>query len=208
MTADEIAACFTGADGAYHFARWSRPVAPVVFGTDETSLGTIKGALEAVLRLARHPMVETDPELGANLMIFFLRDWDELTALPDLDALVPGIGAQAGRLQAEGADQYRHVRFEADGAIRAVFAFLRMAGPLADMPAEDLALNLAVQVLLLWSGRAFGSGSALARSGGATVLRPEVADLIRVAYDPVLPVAARDPSHALRLAARIAARGR
>ena len=38
-----------------------------------------------------------------------------------------------------------------------------------------------------------------------TVLRPEVATLIRAAYDPVLPHAAQDTSHALRLAARMEA---
>jgi hypothetical protein len=36
-------------------------------------------------------------------------------------------------------------------------------------------------------------------------LRPEIAAVIRAAYDPVLPVAATDPSHALRLAARMEA---
>ena len=35
--------------------------------------------------------------------------------------------------------------------------------------------------------------------------KPDLAQVIRAAYDPVLPVAATDPSHALRLAARIAA---
>jgi hypothetical protein len=35
------------------------------------------------------------------------------------------------------------------------------------------------------------------------VLRPDIAAVIRAAYDPVLPVMARDASHALRLVARI-----
>jgi hypothetical protein len=35
-------------------------------------------------------------------------------------------------------------------------------------------------------------------------LRPEIAAVIRAAYDPVLPPMAQDASHALRLAARIA----
>ena len=46
--------------------------------------------------------------------------------------------------------------------------------------------------------------SPLAVAGGRTVLRPEIGDLIRAAYDPVMPVAANDASHALRLAARLA----
>jgi hypothetical protein len=39
--------------------------------------------------------------------------------------------------------------------------------------------------------------------GGPALLKPQIADLIRVAYDPVLPAAATDPAHALRLAARM-----
>jgi hypothetical protein len=50
---------------------------------------------------------------------------------------------------------------------------------------------------------AFQDRSPLAVAGETTVLQPDVAALLRAAYDPVLPVAARDPAHALRLAARI-----
>jgi hypothetical protein len=150
MAANEIERHFTRADGTYAFARWGRPVVPVVFGVEDATLATIKGALEAVVTLAGHRMAETDPDLGANLMIFFFRDWAELAAVPDLDRLVPGLPALVARLEAGGADQYRHFRFEPDGAIRACFAFLKMDGPLADLPAADLALTLAVQVMLLW----------------------------------------------------------
>ena len=75
LTPDEIEALFTRADGEFLFTRWGRPIAPVVFGVEDATLGTVKGALEAVVTLAGHEMAETDPELGANLMIFFFRDW-------------------------------------------------------------------------------------------------------------------------------------
>jgi hypothetical protein len=79
-----------------------------------------------------------------------------------------------------------------------------MDAELAAVPAEVLALSQAVQAILLWSDRAFTNRSALVRTeGGATILRPEVAAVIRAAYDPVLPVLAQDASHALRLSARI-----
>jgi hypothetical protein len=77
MTPDEIEALFARG-GAYAFARWGRPIAPVVFGVDDATLSVIKGALEAVAALAGREIAETDPELGSNLMIFFFRDWDEL----------------------------------------------------------------------------------------------------------------------------------
>jgi hypothetical protein len=43
-----------------------------------------------------------------------------------------------------------------------------------------------------------------AGAGGAVMLRPEIAALIRAGYDPVLPAIAMDATHGLRLAARIA----
>lgn len=200
MTAEEVTALFTG-PGGYRFARWRRPVVPVVFGVEPETLPIAKGAVEAVMALARHPMAETDPEMGANLLIFFLRDWAELLAVPDLGELVPGLADLVPRLA--GAQVYRAFRFEADGAIRAAFVFLRMDPAMAARPAEDILLEQAVQAALLWGEGAFAGRSPLAQWGGQAVLRPEVAAVIRAAYDPVLPAAAQDPAHALRLAARL-----
>jgi hypothetical protein len=202
MKPDEIEALFTCRDGSYLFARWERPVVPVVFGVEDASLPVIKGAFEALVTLAGHRMAETDPELGANLMVFFVRDWGELLDVPDLDRLVPGLAALVQRLIAAGANQYRVFRFEASGAIRAAFVFLRMDEALAQRPAEVLALSQAVQTILLWSDRAFDGTSPLVRLGERVILRPEIGAVIRAGYDPVLPVAAGDRSHALRLAAR------
>lgn len=204
MSPEELAALFTRSDGSFLFARWGRPLAPVVFGVDASTLGTVKGAIEAVCQLADHPVAETDPELGANLMMFFFRDWAELPAVPNLDRLVPDLGPLVDRLQAADANQYRIFRFDAAGAIRAAFVFLRMDAHLAAVPAETLALSQVVQTILLWSDTAFQDRSPLAVApGGATILRPEIAGLIRAAYDPVLPVHAADPAHALRLHARL-----
>ena len=203
QTTDAIETLFTRADGSYLFARWGRPIVPVVFGLAEETLPVVKGAVEAVVTLAGHKMAETDPELGANLMLFAFRDWDELLAVPDLDRLVPELGPLVARLQAAGANQYRIFRFEPTGAIKAAFVFLRMDAALAALDAGTLALAQAVQVILLWSDRAFSETSPLARAGGQVVLRPDIAAVIRAGYDPVLPPVARDPSHALRLSARI-----
>ncbi|SMX44087.1 hypothetical protein [Actibacterium lipolyticum] len=201
---DDIQPLFTRADGQYVFARWGRPIVPIVFGVEDESLKVIKGACEAVVALAGHKMAETDPELGANLMVFFFRDWAELLDTPNLDKLVPDLETRVERLQQAGANQYRFFRFDDDGAIQAAFVFLRMDEALADMPAETLALGQMVQIILLWSDVVFSTKSPLGLTPeGATVLRPEIADVIRAAYDPVMPAAARDASHALRLAARI-----
>lgn len=201
--AEEITAMFTRAGGEYLFARWGRPIVPVVFGVDAATLATVKGAVEAVVALAGHKMAETDPELGANLMIFFFRDWQELLEVPNLDQLIEGLAELVVRLDDAGANQYRVFRFDAAGAIRACFAFIRMDAALDEVPAETIALSQAVQMILLWSEQAFAAHPALAMAQGVTVLRPEVAAVIRAGYDPVMPAVAHDASHALRLAARV-----
>lgn len=203
MQNDDIARFFTRSDGQFLCARWGRPIVPVVFGVADDTLATIKGAIEAVVALAGHKMAETDPELGANLMVFVFRDWGELLEVPGLERLIEGLGPLVARLQAAGANQYRVFRFDEANAIKAAFVFIRMDDALADVPAETLALSQAVQVILLWSDTAFTDRSALAVAGGTTILRPEIGALIRAAYDPVLPAVATDPAHALRLAARM-----
>nr|WP_217360134.1 hypothetical protein [Ruegeria arenilitoris] len=194
---------FTRSDGAFLFARWGRPIVPIVFGVTDETLATVKGAFEAVVALADHKMAETDPELGANCMVFFFREWSELPEVPDLDRLIPDLVPLVARLEDAGANQYRIFRFDEDGAIRAAFVLLRIDRELSKVPAETLALSQVVQTILLWSDTAFRDRSPLAVAGDTTILRPDIAGLIRAAYDPVLPAVAQDPSHALRLFARM-----
>ncbi|WP_299988380.1 hypothetical protein [uncultured Ruegeria sp.] len=203
MTPDEIEALFTRESGEFLFARWGRPIVPIVFGVEDETLATVKGAFEAVVALAGHKMAETDPELGVNCMVFFFRDWQELLEVPDLDRLIPELAPLVERLVAVDANQYRIFRFEEDGAIRAAFVFLRMDKEMSELPAETLVLSQVAQTILLWSDAAFRNASPLAIAGDTTVLRPDIAALIRAAYDPVLPGAAQDASHALRLFARL-----
>ena len=205
LTPDAVAALFTRADGQYLFARWGRPIVPVVFGVEDATVSVLKGAIEAVVALAGHKMAETDPELGANLMVFFLRDWAELTATPNLDRLIPDLAETVARLEDAGANQYRAFRFDEAGAIKAAFVFVRMDAAMSAAPAETIALSQIVQTILLWSDTAFLGQSPLAvlKEGGPAILKPQIGDLIRAAYDPVMPAHTTDPSHALRLAARL-----
>lgn len=203
MTPEDIQALFTRSDGAFLFARWGRPIVPIVFGVKDATLATVKGAFEAVVALADHKMAETDPELGTNCMVFFFREWRELPDVPDLDRLIPDLVPLVARLEDADANQYRVFRFDENGAIRAAFVFLRMDRELSKVPAETLALSQVVQTVLLWSDTAFRDRSPLAVAGETTILRPDIAGLIRAAYDPVLPAVAQDPSHALRLFARL-----
>lgn len=204
MTVEDITALFTRASGEYVFARWGRPIAPIVFGVEDQSLAVVKGALEAVMALSGHKLMETDPELGANLMVFFFREWDELADVPDLGRLIPELPELLVRLKKVDANQYRIFHFDKDGAIKACFVFLRMDAHLSEVPAETLALSQIVQSVLLWSDTAFTATSPLGQTDkGVVLLRPEIASLIQAAYDPIMPVASEDASHALRLFARM-----
>ena len=203
MTPDQIEAHFTRADGEFLCARWGRPIVPVVFGVEDTTLSTIKGAIELVVGFAGHKMAETDPEFGANLMFFFCREWNDLVEVPNLDQLVPELRQVVERLERAEANQYRIFRFDRDGAICACFVFLRMDAEMSKLPAETIALGQAVQMLALWSESAFAETSPLALAKGVPVLRPEIGGVLRAVYDPILPAVAKDKTHALRLFARM-----
>ncbi|MGC1496794.1 MAG: hypothetical protein WA790_13370 [Sulfitobacter sp.] len=203
MKPEEIEALFTRSDDSYAFARWGRAICPVVFGVDDATLGVVKDALEVVVTLAGHEMGDMDAELGSNLMMFFFSDWAELPDVKGMDRLVPDLAPLVKRLQAADANQYRIFRFDEAGAIKACFVFLRMDEHLNAVPAHTLALSQITQSMVLWSDTAFQDRSPLAASGETTIMRPDIAALLRAAYDPVLPVVAHDPSHALRLSARV-----
>ena len=204
LDVNEIEALFTRESGDYTFARWGRAISPVVFGVNDETLKVFKGAIEAVCLVSNHHMAETDPELGSNAMFFFFSDWAELLDVPKLDELVPDLAAMIARVSAADANQYRVFRFDEEGAIKACFTFIRMDKHLSDVPAETLALSQAVQMMVLWSDRAFLQVSPLAvMGGGGVIVKPEISGLLAAAYDAVMPVAASDPSHALRLSARM-----
>lgn len=203
MDFTDVEQLFTRADESFAFARWGRGIAPVVFGVEDETLGVIKGAIDAVCRLAGHEMTDGDAELGSNFMWFFFRDWDELLEVPRLGDMVPDLEPLVGRLKDADANQYRAFRFDDVGAIKACFVFLRMDDSLSALPADTLALSQATQSMLLWSDTAFKTQSPLALVGETTVLRPEIGQVIAAAYDPILPVSSQDPTHALRMSARI-----
>lgn len=205
MTPEDLTAYFTRSDDSYFFARWGRPLSPVVFGVEDSTLATVKEAFEAVVTLADHQMEDTDPELGANLLVFFVRAWQELLDTPGVGKLVPDLIPLVDRLRARQANQYRIFRFDEAGAIKAAFVFLKIDADLAEVPADTLALSEAAQTILLWSDTAFRKTGPLAQlpQNKGAVLKPDIADIIRAAYDPVMPAFADDASHALRLHARL-----
>lgn len=203
MTPEKVTQYFSRGDEGFIFARWGRPIAPVVFGAKDEALPLVKGAFQAITELAGHEMAETDPELGSNCMVFFFSDWDELLEVPDLGKAIPNLSELVQRTKAAGANQYRLFNFNENDGIKSAFIFLKMDENLSNVPAETMLLGQAVQSILLWTNDAFSKESAFEEQEGRAVLRRDIAELIRAAYDPVLPVASRDASHALRLHARL-----
>lgn len=203
---DRVGALFTRSDGAFRFARWGRSPTPAVFGTDAAGEAIMTDALRAVAGLGGLSLATCDPELGANLLVFFCTAWDDLAEVPSLPRLVPDLDRLLAVLKAAGANQYRIFGFDDAGAIRLCMILLRYDSDLQRVSAQTLAVSQAVQSLLLWSDSAFTADSpvgVLAASGRA-VVKPWHAELVRAAYDPALPHASVDPALALRLQARMA----
>ena len=107
-------------------------------------------------------------------------------------------------------------------AAASLYAFCRVSDDLVDDPRATLeaAHRLRERLALAYDGRPIDHIAArafaevveaydipqsvpLSMIEGRAVLRPEIADVVRAAYDPVMPAMAQDASHALRLTARI-----
>lgn len=203
LTPENIETLFTHKDG-FMFARWGRPIAPVVFGIDDASLDVLKDAMARTVAVTGGTLAETDPELGANFMWFFTNDWDEILAVPDLEKLIPNLPKIIDSLKSEGASQYRTFTFDADGAIKFCVTIFNMSGAIADVPIQILTTGETFQCLALWSNDAFANDSPIGviEENGLCVVKPDYASLLRAAYDPVLPVNVEDPAQMMRVAAR------
>lgn len=208
MDARRVEAVFTRRDGAFRFARWSRPLAAVVVGTDDAGCRIFEAGIAAVAGIAGLDVTDLDPDLGANFLVFLVNDWAELAEAPNLVRLIPNLADLIATLTAEGANQYRVFSFDPGGGIRLCITLLRYDEELQRVSAQTVAVGQALQGMLLWSDAAFMDESPLAiTEDGICLVKPAYADLLRAAYDPVLPDAARDPAFALRLAARLSVAG-
>lgn len=195
----------------FQFARWGRPIRPAVFGVDAASAETIVAGFAKTAEDAGLGVVEDDPELGANLLIFFCETWADLLDAPGLDRLAPDLPGLTRALEASDANQYRLFNLDEAGAVRAAIVLIRYDDAMAAQSPEALALHQAVQTLLLWSDKAFAEEApvSLRRDGRATV-RSWFGRLLRAAYAEETPTATDDPMVAEALARRMAAmpRGR
>lgn len=201
FSVEAVEQLFTRKDGSYSFARWGRPIAPIVFGVDDNTLGYLKDAITQTVGITGANLVETDPELGANFMWFFCSDWDELVGVPDLEKLVPNLSDLVASLARKKVNEHRMFIFDNEGAIKMCLLFFRMQGRVADMTVQTLAVGETLQSLLMWSEDAFADQSPIAviQENEMCIVKPNFAALVRAAYDPLMPPSAMDASHAMRL---------
>ncbi|HSF93557.1 MAG TPA: hypothetical protein VLA52_00910 [Thermohalobaculum sp.] len=208
MTDDtgRVRALFTRADGSFRFSRWGRPLAPMIYGTDDAGVRLFERSLGSVAELAGLEIVEVDPDLAANFIVYFVKDWGELTGIPHLVKLIPGIAKLVTRLAVAGATQYRIFGFDDDGAVCICITMIRYGSEMKRVSAQTLAVTQSFLGILLWTEGAFADESPVALTGEdrRCVVKPWHAALIRAAYDPAIPPAGIDSSLALRLAARLA----
>ncbi len=204
MSPEQVENMFT-TDGKYNFARWGRPIAPVVFGTEGESLDAIKDAFQNVAFLADMQLADVDPEFGSNFLVFFCAEWDEIAAVKDLHHLIPNLEEVLAQLSQKNANQYRKFMFDDDGAIKLCVLFLRYDDEMASVSVQTLATVQMVHSILFWSRAAFMLKSPVGfiEENNMAIVRPIIAAMIRAAYDKTMPSVATDTSHALRMSARI-----
>lgn len=195
---------FTSPNQRYHFARWGRPIAPVVFGIGDETLPHLKDAIAMTVGISGGMLAETDPELGANFMWFFCRDWGEMLVIPDLDKLIPNFENLITGLQEQNATRYRSFGFDKDGAIQLCVVLIRVDSATERLSLQTLGTSETFQSLLTFGENAFDMHSPIAtiKANNLCIVKPEYAAVVRAAYDPALPAASNDPAHALRVSAR------
>ena len=195
---------FTSPNQRYHFARWGRPIAPVVFGIGDETLPHLKDAIAMTVGISGGMLAETDPELGANFMWFFCRDWGEMLVIPDLDKLIPNFENLITGLQEQNATRYRSFGFDKDGAIQLCVVLIRVDAATERLSLQTLGTSETFQSLLTFGENAFETHSPIAtiKVNNLCIVKPEYAAVVRAAYDPALPAASNDPAHALRVSAR------
>ena len=204
LSENEIKDLFTQADGTYQFARWGRPIAPVIFGVNDQILAGLKAAISSTIGITGQKMGELDPDLGTNMMWIFCRDWDEVLELPDIEKLIPGIREKMTDIKNSNASSYRYLTFDKDGAIMFACVLIRPVGEYANQPVSVIGAAETLLTLATFGAGAFKKESPIAviKENNVVVVKPKYAAVVRAAYDQTMPARSDDPAHALRVKAR------
>ncbi|MFV0473149.1 MAG: hypothetical protein ACK5MQ_02760 [Pikeienuella sp.] len=193
---------------AFKFARWGCPIAPTVIGLDDAGTRLFAEAVKLVAGVASAEIEDIDPEMGANFLIYVMQDWAHASRAPNLPNFLPDLPALIERLTEADANRYRVFAFDDQGAIRAAITLLRYDEKMRAAPVDYIALTEAALGVLVYDEAGISADRPVIMAGigedaPRAALDPWHARLIRAAYDPTIPAGAKDPSLAMRLAARI-----
>ncbi|MEM7242723.1 MAG: hypothetical protein AAF429_11110 [Pseudomonadota bacterium] len=204
LSESEITDLFTQADGSYQFARWGRPIAPVVFGVNDDILKGLRAAIESTVGITGQKLAEVDPELGTNFIWIFVREWDELMTLPDIGKLIPDLDKKLVEIKKSNSNSYRYLTFDPDGAIMFACVIIRPVGDYAKQSVSVIGAAETVLTLATFGANAFKEESPLAMlpENKVVIVKPKYAAVIRAAYDETMPVRSDDAAHAMRIKAR------
>ncbi|MEO1611192.1 MAG: hypothetical protein AAFU55_02375 [Pseudomonadota bacterium] len=196
----------------FKFARWGGPISPVVVGLDDKGAKLFEEAIGAVAEVAGARIDEIDPEMGANFMVYVMSDWAHAARAPNLPNFLPDLPKLIERLTEANANRYRVFAFDDAGAIRAAITLLRYDEQMQAAPVDYIALTEAALGMLVFdeAGVANDRPVVMARfedengeADARAIMTPWHAMLLKAAYDPTIPAGSKDPTLALRLAARI-----
>lgn len=203
LSPQHIETMFMHSDG-YRFARWARPIVPVVFGVEDETLGIMKTAIATTVGITGRKIEELDPEIGANFMWFFCKDWEEILDIPKLEKLIPNLKEIISTLQSNNINTHRVFSFEATGGIKLCVVLICLKGEVATISIDALTMRETFLALTLWSSSYFLKINPIAVIATNTlcVVKPKYAVVLRAIYNPILPNATTDKTHALRVFAR------
>ena len=192
----------------FKFARWGGPISPVVIGLDDKGAKLFEEAIGAVADMAGAKIEEIDPEMGANFMVYVMADWSHAARAPNLPNFLPDLPDLIDRLEKANANRYRVFAFDDQGAIRAAITLLRYDEQMQAAPVDYIALTEAALGMLVFdeAGAANDRPVIMAQfedGDQRAILTPWHAMLLRASYDPAIPAGSKDPTLAMRLAARI-----
>lgn len=190
----------------FRFARWGRPLAPVVLGLDEESAEAARAAVVEAAEAAGVGAVDEDPDLEANFLICVCEKWSQLKSISGLDRLIPDLERLLTLLSAVGANQYRIFRVAPEEGISFAVTLVRFDESVAGLSAQAIGATQAAHGLLMWSDEAFAEDAPVAiNRSGRGVIKTFHAKLLKAAYGEDAPSTSEDPNLADQLAAAMAA---
>jgi hypothetical protein len=205
VTPDEIAAYFTKPNGEFLFRRWASPIVPHAFGPTAPESEVLYQAFDTISALSGHPVVRAPDGVGMNLTFFFINEASDMMKLPGAEGFL-GMLAMLVKQLMSGKSALRR-NFTTDdktGAISQMTMIARTSGWLRHHPPESLALRLAVLTHLTWALRRDQKAPPLLVADAPGGVHPNVAAILRVAYDPSLPDASTDKALCTQIADLIA----